>query len=95
MRLASKKRRVRSFTTAMADAVRDLPREDQKLATAVVQGLSAVPWLEMRDQWGLNGDQIARATRWAIGTLLGDLRARKGAPLDTAPRAKGGRSNGK
>jgi AcrR family transcriptional regulator len=98
MRLASRKRRVRSYTAAMAQAVKDLPREDQKLATAVVQLLSALAWLEMRDQWGLNGAQIARATRWAICTLLDDLRARKGAPLDAtprvnaAPRAKGGRS---
>jgi AcrR family transcriptional regulator len=95
MRLASKKRRVQSFTAVMADAVKDLPREDQKLATAVVQALSAVPWLEMRDQWGLDGAQIARATRWAIFTLLADLRARKGAPLDVTPSAKAGRARGK
>jgi len=94
MRLASKRRRVQSFTAVMADAVKDLPREDQKLATAVVQVLSAVPWMEMRDQWGLSGAQIARATRWAIRTLLGDLRARKGAPLDAVPRAKGRRAAG-
>ena len=87
MRLASRKRRVESFIAAAGDAVRQLPPEDQKLATAVIQVLHAVPWLEMRDQWGLTGEQIARATSWAIRTLLADLRARGSVPLDEpAPR---------
>lgn len=81
IRLASNRQRVESYTSAMADAVKDLGEEDQRLATALVQMLHTTPWLEMRDHWGLSGEQIARATGWAIRTLLRDLRARGSRPL--------------
>lgn len=82
IRRASNRQRVASYTAAMADAVKDLPPGDRTLATAMVQALHTTPWLEMRDHWDLSGEQIARATGWAIRTLLRDLRARAGAPLD-------------
>ncbi|MDN4591823.1 resolvase [Xenophilus aerolatus] len=81
MRLAQKKERQESYTRVTADAVKDLPKDDQLLATAMLQVLHTTPWLEMRDHWDLSGEQIAKATGWAIRTLLADLRARKGAPL--------------
>jgi AcrR family transcriptional regulator len=82
LRLAANKRRVAGYTAAAADAVKTLPEEDQKLATAMLQVLHTTPWLEMRDMWGLSGDQIARVTGWAMRTLLNDLRLRDGRPLD-------------
>jgi hypothetical protein len=36
----------------------------------------------MRDHWGLSGRQIARATGWAVRTLLRDLQRRGSLPLD-------------
>ena len=62
--------------------VKDLPPEDRLLATAMLQQLFTTPWLEMRDVWGLSGEQIARASAWAMRTLIGDLKARGGRPLD-------------
>jgi len=82
LRLAQKARRVASYTNALADAVKALPPADRKLATAMLQVLHTTPWLEMRDQWGLDGGQIARATGWAVRTLLKDLRKRGPLPLD-------------
>lgn len=82
LRLAQKNRRVASYTNALADTVKDLPEEDRKLATAMLQVLHTTPWLEMRDQWGLDGRQIARATGWAVRTLLKDLKQRGALPLD-------------
>ena len=82
LRLAQKERRVASYTDALADAVKALPEDDRKLATAMLQVLHTTPWLEMRDQWGLDGGQIARATGWAVRTLLKDLKQRDGLPLD-------------
>jgi AcrR family transcriptional regulator len=82
MRLAQKAQRVARYTRALAEAVKDLPEQDRKLATAMLQVLHTTPWLEMRDQWGLDGRQIARATGWAVRTLLKDLRERGGLPLD-------------
>ena len=77
-------RRVASYTAAAAEAVKALPPEDQKLATAVLQVLHTTPWLEMRDHWGLAGQDIAKAMGWAMRTLLKDLRERGGRPLDQA-----------
>ena len=82
LRLGQKSQRVSSYTDALAEAVKDLPAEDRKLATAMLQVLHTTPWLEMRDHWDLDGKQIARATGWAVRTLLNDLKARGGLPLD-------------
>jgi len=81
VRAAQNQRRVDGYTAATAEAVKELPPEDQKLATAIVQILHTSPWLEMRDHWHLDGEQISRATGWAIRTLLADLKARGARPL--------------
>jgi AcrR family transcriptional regulator len=81
MRLSQKRERQESYLAAAADAVHDLPEEDRILATAVLQVLHTTTWLEMRDHWDLSGEQMARATSWAISALLMDLRARHGRPL--------------
>ena len=82
VRRSQNARRVASYTAAAAEAVKALPPEDQKLATAVLQVLHTTPWLEMRDHWGLEGRQIAKAMGWAMRTLLKDLKDRDGRPLD-------------
>jgi AcrR family transcriptional regulator len=92
LRLAQNKQRVASYTRALAEAVKDLPPQDRKLATAMLQVLHTTPWLEMHDHWGLDGKQIARATGWAVRTLLADLRRRGGTPLDQELAADGGRA---
>jgi predicted kinase len=82
LRLSSNAARTQAYATATADVVRQLPKSDQKLATAMIQVLHTTPWLEMRDHWGLNGSQIARAAEWTIRALLADLSARGARPLD-------------
>jgi len=74
VRLSWREKRQQSYLAATAEAVKNLPKEDQILATAMLQVLHTMPWLEMRDQWGLNGTQCARACGWAIRTLLKDLK---------------------
>ena len=81
LRLAQNAKRTSAYTRALAKSVRQLPKEDRKLATAMLQLLHTTPWLEMRDHWGLDGRQIARATGWAVRTLLRDLRRRGSMPL--------------
>jgi AcrR family transcriptional regulator len=81
-RLADRERRVAAYAAATADAVHALPESDRRLATAMLQFLHSSAWLEMRDQWGLEGSDIARACGWAIRTLLKDLRERGARPLD-------------
>jgi AcrR family transcriptional regulator len=82
MRLSQKAERQSRYIDATAEAVKDLPESDRLLATAMLQVLHTTPWLEMRDHWDLNGEQIGRATEWAIRTLLADLRTRGNTPLD-------------
>jgi AcrR family transcriptional regulator len=82
MRLSTNDERLASYSAAAADLVKDLPAQDQVLATAMLQVLHTTPWLEMRDHWKLTGEQMARATGWAMRTLIADLRARNGRPLD-------------
>lgn len=87
LRLAQNAKRTAAYTRALSRSVRRLPKEDRKLATAMLQVLHTTPWLEMRDHWGLNGRQIARATGWAVRTLLRDLRRRGSLPLGQDPPA--------
>jgi AcrR family transcriptional regulator len=83
--LAQKEHRRERYGAALADAVKDLPEEDRVLATAMLQMLHTTPWLEMRDSWDLDGEQIGTACGWAMRVLLKDLRARKGQPLGDGP----------
>ncbi len=85
LRRSATARRVESYTAAAADAVKALPREDQLIATAVLQFLHTTGWLEMRDHWGLSGEEMARGVGWAMRTLLHNLHERAGAPLDRDP----------
>lgn len=87
LRLSQNKARIKAYTAALAYAVKALPESDRRLATAMIQVLHTTPWLEMHDHWGLNGKEIARATGWAIRTLLDDLKARGSLPLDQPLRA--------
>jgi AcrR family transcriptional regulator len=85
LRLSQNDQRVASYTQAAAEAVEDLPPRDRLLATAMLQVLHTTPWLEMRDTWGLGGEDIARAAGWAVRTLLADLKRRGRLPLDQDP----------
>lgn len=82
LRLAQNAKRISSYTKALAPEVKELSQTDRKLATAMLQMLHTTPWLEMRDHWGLDGREIARATNWAVRTLLNDIRKRGPLPLD-------------
>jgi AcrR family transcriptional regulator len=83
MRLAVREKRARAFLQATASATRELSEREAVMAAAVIQLLcGGQAWIEMRQQWGLSGAQIAQACGWAIRTLLVDLHARGGRPLD-------------
>lgn len=82
MRLSVREKRAAAFRQATAAATEGLSEREAILATAVIQLLhGGQAWMEMRQQWGLSGDEIAKACDWAIGALLSDLHGRKGRPL--------------
>jgi AcrR family transcriptional regulator len=82
MRLAVKDRRSAAFRQATAEATQGLNERDAVLAAAVIQLLhGGQAWIEMRQQWGLTGPEMARACGWAIEALLADLHRRRGRPL--------------
>jgi AcrR family transcriptional regulator len=83
MRLAVRDKRSAAFREATAQAASGLPERDATLAAAVIQLLcGGQAWIEMRQQWGLSGGEMAVACRWAIRALLADLYARRGRPLE-------------
>lgn len=84
-RLADREARVAAYREATHDTVARLPEDDRVLATAMLQFLHTSAWLEMRDQWGLSGADIARACNWAIRALLADLATRGDKPLAEGP----------
>ncbi|MFZ5747223.1 MAG: TetR/AcrR family transcriptional regulator [Pseudomonadota bacterium] len=80
--------RVTAFRAILAQATADLPEPDRTGAIAAIQLLaSGLAWREMRDQWQMDGDAIAIASRWAIETLLADLRRRGDRPLEEGAAA--------
>jgi AcrR family transcriptional regulator len=82
MRNAVRDKRAAAFLQATTAATAGLSERDARLATAVIQLLhGGQAWMEMRQQWGLSGPEIAEACHWAIRTLLADLHARGNRPL--------------
>ncbi len=83
MRRAANARRGAAFRQATSEATQGLSEREAVMATAVIQLLhGGQAWIEMREQWGLAGEESARACAWAIRTLLKDLHRRKGRPLE-------------
>ena len=83
MRNDRKAERVAAYSAIFADAVEGLDAKDARQAIAAMQLMcSGFAWREMRDQWDLDADQIARAAVWAIRAMLRDLDARDSRPLD-------------
>lgn len=83
LRAGFRQRRAEAWREALAPLIADLPEDERDLPLAALQLLrSGFAWLEMRDQWGLEGAQMAKAVRWASRLILHDLEARKGRPLE-------------
>jgi len=91
MRAAKTSERRASYRAALAPAVVALSEADQIKAVAAIQLLrSGHAWLEMRDQWNLDGPASAEAVTWAIQVLIADLQARGGRPLAEGPARDSG-----
>lgn len=76
LRLEGATERIEHYRRTTAEVVRELPPAERDLATAVFAALHAATWLDLRDEWELDGRQIARATAWALRALMADLKAR-------------------
>lgn len=75
MRAALNKQRRKAFLAIVEHAAPNLDSNRKTAAAAVLQLLqSAYAWDSMREQWSLNGKAAGKATKWAIETLLNDLR---------------------
>jgi AcrR family transcriptional regulator len=78
MRGALNEQRRRAFRAIAREAAPSLAPTECTRAAAILQLLhGAHAWMSLREQWGLDGTSAAAATRWAIDTLLADLRRRK------------------
>jgi AcrR family transcriptional regulator len=82
VRNAAKAEREAGWRQALAKETEKLPDLDRRMVLGVIQLLSTgLAWRELRDQWDLDGAEIATACRWAIATLLRDLDERGGRSL--------------
>lgn len=76
IRNAMTPQRVEAYRKALSPEMQHLDAETRDLAVAVIQLLnSGFVWREFRDQWALDGHDMARACRWAVSVLLKDLRS--------------------
>lgn len=76
IRNAMTPQRVQAYRKALSPEMQHLDAETRDLAVAVIQLLnSGFVWREFRDQWALDGHDMARACRWAVSVLLKDLRS--------------------
>ena len=74
MRNALKDERTAAYRAALQAETAHLPEPARTRAIAVVQLLnSGFAWREMRDQWDLDGTDMAAACSWAIETLAAEL----------------------
>jgi len=81
---------VARFRELFAEPTASLPEPDRRQAIAMLQFAgSSLAWREMRDLWGMDGEQIATACRWAIEVLLADLAKRGDKPLSEGPATRG------
>lgn len=80
--------RAQAWRKSCAKKVEALPPAERDMPLAVLQLLrSGFAWLEMRDQWKLDGKQTAKAVGWATRVLLADLERRGGETLGEVPPA--------
>lgn len=70
-----------AFHRAFERDVAHLPGAERALPLAVLQLIHSAAWLEMRDFWGLDAEQISRASSWAANVLVRDLHRRASLPL--------------
>jgi AcrR family transcriptional regulator len=71
----TRRRRKRSFESAMRELTAGLGPAERMRALAVVYLLVSAPaWQAMRDQWALDGTEAAKAAAWAVRVLVDELR---------------------
>lgn len=71
MRNALRAQRIAATERLFGPHVAKLPEPDRTRALAVLQLLvSGLAWREMRDQWGLSGEEAGKASLWAVRSLI-------------------------
>ncbi|MBO9581310.1 MAG: helix-turn-helix transcriptional regulator [Sphingobium sp.] len=79
IRNAMTPRRVKAYRAALASETAHLDPHRRDMAIATIQLLnSGFAWREYRDQWKLDGADMAKASRWAVAVLIKALEAGEG-----------------
>lgn len=75
MRTSLNPSRRKAFTAIVREVAPELDAGKRTAAAAILQLLhSAYAWDSLREHWGLDGKAAGKATKWAIETLLKELR---------------------
>lgn len=78
MRHALDDERRAAFTAIVNECAPGLPLAEQQRYAAILQLLhSAYAWDSLREQWNFSSKESAQATRWALETLMKNLRTRR------------------
>ncbi len=78
-RAARRRTKGDELRAVLGEAAGSLPDPERARAAAMLGFLSeGAAWLELREQWDLTGEDAAAACRWAMETLIEDLRRRGG-----------------
>ena len=87
IRVASMPDRSRQAAAVLREVAPDWPAADlEAVAGAIYVLASPQTWRWMRDTWGLDTDQSARAASWAIKALLEALPDSRGLEPAASPR---------
>jgi AcrR family transcriptional regulator len=69
---------VKALSKALESATAHLDRAEARRVAAVIHGLvSSDLFIGLHDHWDLSNEEAAKAARWAIETLLADVKKRR------------------
>lgn len=78
VRSARRGRRLESLGRALGEVTDNLSPDERRQVEALFGYLvNMLAWVTMRDEYGLSGEQIAKAMDWALEALIDDLRRRE------------------
>ncbi len=80
VRATRRARRLEVISEVLREVTDNLPPEEARRAAAVIGYLeNMLAWLSLREDSGLEGEEIGLALAWAVRTLVDDLRRRNDA----------------
>src|SRR5262245_23129461 len=89
IRLRHRSQRTRTVQRAMAAFTGHLEEEAARAVAVLIRELAGSHmWTHLRDEYGIDQQQVTQVVVWAVSTLVESLKAGKGPGIDEGPRNK-------